>query len=78
MTPSPRRIAWYDATFTLGIGILTVGLSLWSIPVAVIVLGLLLCGVSLRAAQHAQHAPTQPSSAHSTEMTHGSTDRAAA
>ena len=48
--------AWYDLTFALGLLCVTGGLSLWSLPVAVVAAGLALCAVSLRAAQIAKDA----------------------
>ncbi len=74
------RFAWYDLTFAAGLLCITGGLSLWSLPVAVIAAGLALCALSLRAAQLAKHAtPTAVTPLPSRPMSHDRTaDEAAA
>jgi hypothetical protein len=72
--------AWYDLTFAAGVLCITGGLSLWSLPVAVIVAGLALCAVSLRAAHVAKAtAASTPADFPSRPVSHDRTaDQAAA
>lgn len=48
------KTAWFDWVFAVGITLLTVGLCLWSLPLALIVLGLVLCAIALRSASQSR------------------------
>lgn len=78
-----KVIAWYDLTFGVGLATLTVGLSLWSLPLGIVVLGLVLCAVGARgAALQARRALQSPPQAASqvainstSEDSHGLADQ---
>lgn len=78
--PRPRLIDIYDLLFACGLLILTVGLSLWSIPLGTSVLGLALCVIGLRGAHVAQHRSlVSPTATPTTEVRpHGSPESTAA
>lgn len=51
-TAPVRRVAWFDLTFVAGCCAIVVGLGLWSVPLAVIVAGALLVGISVASARY--------------------------
>lgn len=73
------RLDRFDLAFTVGLLLITGGLTLWSMPLALVVFGLVLCAIGLRGALAQQNpAPTPPALSPSTVPDHGTADDTAA
>lgn len=51
VAPTVSQFAWPDIIFGIGVAMITVGVSLWSLPSAVVLFGIILCAISARVAQ---------------------------